>query len=860
MTKIKKLSDETHRRVLGRKSRKWSEDALDKASIQWADAGLADAEDPTTVVEMPLIPEIEHWEDVAMAAVDRYGSRRIALLDKLAVMELPTLPPVPPATPGWQVFINGEWVEQTVPDGTTLILDFETVQWGTVQIDEDDEEQVTHNAEKLWLPVCACGLTLGGRWVVWQYDPPNLTTVVPFARKCTVIGHNVPYDRQWLAPEYHYQDSGNRFWDTMAAWIATRGISNQQRSVLKMGDDALRPLWVEETTTNGLDAVHKFYTGKDLDKGVRDNLIADGMRFVKFHMAEVLHYCFKDVLATLLVFQHLYPEFKRHRPHPVSQTAQFLLGSCWIPLSTERWDGFYDRVERLSSNVKLEIDQMLATRIEQVLNENPEDTQLKYLNWTPATSGKNKGFPQWYRDILSNRQKLQREGKQGCGLTLNSKATPLLLGLHWRNEPVIPLPTESSWGWGTESYGLLPHPEERGKRVTQLFAKGFNHAVEEGLLTTSHGNLTKLLKDAMSLVNWTSLRKRVAAVHTESPEGYPVVLPQLTVTGTITGRCADNLWQVLPNPKKTRVGTELKTMVEAPPGYMMVGADVDSQEAWIASALGDQILRYCGSTAFSLSILVGDKDKETDIHSLAAAKSTKKRDPAKNLVYGTLYGQGLKGAIDLLLKALPELSYAECSKLAHDFLNSFKGSISNYSGLYTGGLASDAFNQLERYIKKPGQPTPVLGCRISESLAHSGKDYKTTKINRIIQASGVDFRDLLVVYQRYFFDVLGIDGRLVMTIHDEIRTVVKEGQEVLAAYALQLSHLLTRAAFIDRLDLDCIPASCAWFSEVDIDRYLRKSPKETAKTSSLTPTQTMPLVDGYSLKPAEILQKVSLVL
>lgn len=36
-----------------------------------------------------------------------------------------------------------------------------------------------------------------------------------------------------------------------------------------------------------------------------------------------------------------------------------------------------------------------------------------------------------------------------------------------------------------------------------------------------------------------------------------------------------------------RVGSELKAMVQAPPGYVLVGADVDSQELWIAAVLGD---------------------------------------------------------------------------------------------------------------------------------------------------------------------------------------------------------------------------------------------------------------------------------
>lgn len=35
------------------------------------------------------------------------------------------------------------------------------------------------------------------------------------------------------------------------------------------------------------------------------------------------------------------------------------------------------------------------------------------------------------------------------------------------------------------------------------------------------------------------------------------------------------------------MGSELKAMVRAPPGYHLVGADVDSQELWIAAVLGD---------------------------------------------------------------------------------------------------------------------------------------------------------------------------------------------------------------------------------------------------------------------------------
>lgn len=42
-----------------------------------------------------------------------------------------------------------------------------------------------------------------------------------------------------------------------------------------------------------------------------------------------------------------------------------------------------------------------------------------------------------------------------------------------------------------------------------------------------------------------------------------------------------------PVPQRDRVGSELKAMVQVPPGYHLVGADVDSQELWIAAVLGE---------------------------------------------------------------------------------------------------------------------------------------------------------------------------------------------------------------------------------------------------------------------------------
>lgn len=88
-------------------------------------------------------------------------------------------------------------------------------------------------------------------------------------------------------------------------------------------------------------------------------------------------------------------------------------------------------------------------------------------------------------------------------------------------------------------------------------------------------------------------------------------------------------------------------MVQAPPGYYFVGADVDSQELWIASILADAQFagmhgkrreganigcrnRFCsGSTAFGWMNLQGKKKDGTDLHSKVAEMVGISRDQAK---------------------------------------------------------------------------------------------------------------------------------------------------------------------------------------------------------------------------------------
>ena len=79
-------------------------------------------------------------------------------------------------------------------------------------------------------------------------------------------------------------------------------------------------------------------------------------------------------------------------------------------------------------------------------------------------------------------------------------------------------------------------------------------------------------------------------------------------------------------------------MIQSPDGYVFVGADVDSQELWIASTIGDSnFTKIHGSTAVSWMNLQGKKSDGTDIHSKTAQMIGISRDQAKVLKFFCIY-------------------------------------------------------------------------------------------------------------------------------------------------------------------------------------------------------------------------------
>ncbi|KAM9183787.1 DNA polymerase subunit gamma-1 isoform 3-T3 [Dugong dugon] len=460
----------------------------------------------------------------------------------------------------------------------------------------------------------------------------------------------------------------------------------------------------------------------------------------------------------------------------------------------------------------------------------------------------------------------------------------------------------------------LPHKDGNSCNVGSPFAKDFLPKMEDGTLQAGPGGASgpRALEINKMISFWRNAHKRISSqmvvwlprsalprAVTRHPdydeEGhYGAILPQVVTAGTITRRAVEPTWLTASNARPDRVGSELKAMVQAPPGYVLVGADVDSQELWIAAVLGDaHFAGMHGCTAFGWMTLQGRKSRGTDLHSKTAATVGISREHAKVFNYGRIYGAGQPFAERLLMQFNHRLTQQEAAEKAQQMYAVTKGlrryrlsdegewlvrgldlpvdrtedgwvslkdlrkiqreasrnlpSFCSWSSrsrwkkwevvaerAWIGGTESEMFNKLESIAMSDTPRTPVLGCRISRALEPSAiqGEFMTSRVNWVVQSSAVDYLHLMLVAMKWLFEEFGIDGRFCISIHDEVRYLVREEDRYRAALALQITNLLTRCMFAHKLGLGDLPQSVAFFSAVDIDRCLRKEVTMDCKTPS----------------------------
>lgn len=588
-----------------------------------------------------------------------------------------------------------------------------------------------------------------------------------------------------------------------------------------------------------------------------------------------------------------------------------------------RSEGIYHKSKQSIEDKIVEIvENTVRMKDEIKLKEICKDPWLRQLDWTtkplkltkkgvPVKNQKLPGYPEWYRSLFPSKTETRPQ------VSIKSRNIPIFFKLSWEGHPTIwtdcgwcfPSPANLVDKFKSKNYKLadehiieryrsetnevcpgaadsqvlfrIPHPNGPQFDCTTLLSKPYIHYFEKGILTSGSEFAREALHMNSSGSYWMAARERIinqfnvpaskfpnqfnsldGSSQTASKDDLGIILPGIVPMGTVTRRAVENTWLTASNAKENRIGSELKTQVKAPKGYSFVGADVDSEELWIASLVSDSVFNIHGGTAIGWMCLEGSKNEGTDLHTKTAQILGCNRNEAKIFNYGRIYGAGVKFATQLLKKFNPSLPDEDAQNIANQLYENTKGKIQRskiFKKFWFGGSESILFNKLESIAEQDEPRTPVLGCGITFSLMKRNLRSNTflpSRINWTIQSSGVDYLHLLCCSMNYLIETYHIKARLCISIHDEIRFLVADEDKYRAAMALQVSNIWTRAIFCEQLGINDLPQNCAFFSAIDIDKLLRKE----VDMNCITPSNPDPIPHGESIDMRTLLEKPNAML
>jgi len=385
----------------------------------------------------------------------------------------------------------------------------------------------------------------------------------------------------------------------------------------------------------------------------------------------------------------------------------------------------------------------------------------------------------------------------------------------------------------------IPHPKGTGENVGTLFSKEFVGDFQTGLAGSKLPEAQRAIEISVSTSYWTGTRQRVMDrifIPVKNPHGEDalITLPNILAHGTVTRRTVENLFAVMCSTKPNRIGTELKTRIQAPDGWKIISADYDAQEMNVAAIYADKWEGgHVGCSPLGYSILSGSKEAGTDPHSALAKRVGISRDEAKIQNFQILYGAGVRAVQRQILRNHPEKSPTEVKNTSLKILNGKKGVLRN--GLYEGGSDSGAFNMMEEISMRARIPQlPCLGTKISTAMRPSavGTDFKTGRTNWAIQASGAEILSITLTAVGWLAKEYKIPYRFIISIHDELHFMTPDKYAEQFAVLFQIAHMYTWSLFHSAVEIPDLPLSRAYFSSVAIDERLRKSPKEKTVTLS----------------------------
>ena len=824
-----------------------------------------------------------HFETIANEQIGGYK----ILGDEFAACKLAEIPPATELkfNPGWTRYtkVRGKWKTESVPYPLEEAFTYDT-------------ETYVHGGA---FPIIGTALSAKAAyiWLASELIDPSLPedkwdqhALIPIGENRFVVGHNISYDRVRAREGYSLNRTKpeNFYFDTLSAHIGVSGLASGQRWLYVLAgknpedltDEEKRklryaPKWLDEGSTNSLVATYNFHVyevrkffGDDVqplgqgDKAVRDIFVkATHLSQIRQMLTEAVDYAVKDAFYTAELFQALWPKYLDATPSPVALCGHYHLNGSIIPLVPD-WEEWIQGVERTFEEHNNEMTQICKDLVWENYEEwkrlylnDPvkaerwvaKDPWLSQLNWEVKTfKGKYAHIPHWVRPFV-------KDPDEHIGV--KSNLSHLLLKLKWEGTPMI-FTKDMGWCFHGEDGALtkIPHPKGAGDNVGGVLSKDFVDDMKVGRLDSDLPEAKRALEIANAVSYWTSVRKRVMDrifISAHNPHGADalITLPEILCHGTVTRRTVESLMVTMCSTKNWRIGTELKSRVQAPEGWKIVGADFDGQEMQIASIYSDKWEGgHVGCSPFGYNVLSGSKEAGTDPHSALAKLAGVDRDTAKIAGFAVLYGAGVRAVQTYIRRKYPDKSPTEVKNFAYRILEGKKGKLRN--GMYEGGSDSGCFNFMEEIAMRTRVPQlPCLGTKISTAMrpAAVGDDFKTGRVNWTIQSSGAEILSIMLTAVHWLTQEYKIPARFVLSIHDEIWFMTPERYAEQFAALFQIAHVYTWSLFHSAVDIPELPLSRAYFSSVAIDERLRKSPKERTVTLSNPGGETESFGTEYSM-------------
>lgn len=436
-------------------------------------------------------------------------------------------------------------------------------------------------------------------WMHEAYVNPNIEyepTLVPIGAGKIAIAHNVAFDRARTLEAYTLGENCNFWFDTMSAHINVSGLASGQRwYFLQKGSKNFgpRPQWSDKGCLNNLIDCYNFHYQPVVplqpeDKKIRDIFVeSESISSIRDAGIDLVKYALNDVKITYELYSILFLKYLQSNPSLTTLLGHFAISSSQLPV-VDDWDKWFADCEYQWEKSIARQEEILGEMADSLYNEwsigliEPEnDPWLSQLDWSMDTkvtktgkTGKYYMIPAWYKPRIKTGKPME--------VSTKNRLSHILLRLKWDGKPIKYFP-EKGWCYMDDEQGdyvRIPHVQGEGVNVGGVLTKDYVEDFESGMLSSDSEAAKELISLSVNVAYWTSVRSRVLeqfVKQVDNPLGKPcnLIIPATVPHNTSTNRAGENLWLTVPDPKYLKIGSEIKTRVQAPEGWVFVQSDFD---------------------------------------------------------------------------------------------------------------------------------------------------------------------------------------------------------------------------------------------------------------------------------------------